>query len=62
MNMSWLLIILMILAVAFMSGLLFGVLAEVVNISPVYRTSAVGGITGATAAILISRKMKSRGR
>ncbi len=57
---SWGSIILVLLVVGLLSGLLLGLLGEVVGLSTTVRTGGIGIIVGVVGAFLISRKAASK--
>lgn len=57
---SWSTIILILLLVALVSGLVLGVLGELVNMSPTLRITGIGSVVGITAAFLVSRKIATK--
>lgn len=54
--MSWLKIIGILLVVALIGGLVFGLLGEMIGLSPSMKLGGVGALVGLTAAALLSRK------
>lgn len=57
---SWWSIILILVGVALVSGLLFGLLGDLLNLSPGMKSGGIGVSTGIVAAFLIARRRASR--
>ena len=57
--MSWLKIIGILLVVALIGGLVFGLLGEMIGLSPSMKLGGVGALVGLTAAALLSRRNAS---
>lgn len=55
-NLSWLKIILILVGVALISGLLFGLLGDLLGLSPAMKSGGIGVCVGAVAAFLIVRR------
>ena len=53
---SWWMIILVLVGVALLSGLLFGLLGDLLGLSPSVKSSGIGLSVGVVAAFLIVRR------